>query len=319
MKDYKLIWNNLSHSFGDASFFVCCLTNEEEISENGKLTAAFLKEVLQITPEDRVLEIGCGVARIGKELAPSCGEWHGADISGNMIQYAAQRTQGMANVYLHELPESSLSIFPDNSFDCVYSSIVFMHLDKLEMFNYIREAYRVLAPGGRAYFDTLNILSPESWGEFLHLLDAFSPEVRPGHATQFSTPQEMEKFMTEAGFEQVVVDGSNPQLVVTLGHKAEQPGFVRPALALRPIEPKTAANDSNPEAAAPGGLRAIDLLITDLGASSLYARSLEETLAAKNKYIRTLERELRKYERARNTLPGKIAARVYKTFGRTKS
>lgn len=132
MKDYKSIWNNLSATSTGANVSVCCIDDEDDIRSNGKLTTQFLREVLNIKSTDRVLEIGCGVARIGRELAPYCGEWHGSDISGNMLAYAAERTESMTNVYLHELPEASLSIFPDNYFDCVYCTIVFMHLDKPE-------------------------------------------------------------------------------------------------------------------------------------------------------------------------------------------
>src|SRR5687768_2146574 len=115
-KDYKDIWNNLSTSFDQAAFYVCCLDDEDEIRKNGAITAKFLQSVLQIQPGDKVLEIGCGVARIGKELAPHCGEWHGVDISGNMIAHAKERTVGISNIYLQELPDNSLSMFPDDTF-----------------------------------------------------------------------------------------------------------------------------------------------------------------------------------------------------------
>jgi ubiquinone/menaquinone biosynthesis C-methylase UbiE len=177
--------------------------------------------VLRIQPTDKVLEIGCGVARIGRELAPHCEEWHGTDISGNMLTYAAERTTGLPNVYYHELPDNTLRIFEDDTFDAVYSSIVFMHLDKPDVFTYMKEAYRALKPGGRAYFDTYNLLAPEGWREFLNICEYFPPGTpRPGHVSQFSTPQEIQKFMDEAGYDWVRVDGeNNPQLVVTLGRK----------------------------------------------------------------------------------------------------
>lgn len=219
MKDYKSIWNNLSTNLEDATYYVFCGGDEDQIRSNGALTAAFLREVLRIDNSHKVLEIGCGVARIGRELAPSCGEWHGADISGNMIAHAAERTGDIPNIYLHELPDNTLSIFPDNHFDRVYSSIVFMHLDKMDMFTYIKEAHRVLRPGGRAYFDTYNILAPQAWQEFLKTLETFPPDKRPGHASQFSTPQELKKFMDEGGFDWVQIDDQSPALVVTLGRK----------------------------------------------------------------------------------------------------
>lgn len=246
MKDYKAIWDNLSESFLDASYHVCCVGDEDEIRSNGQITAAFLKEVLQIEPDDIVLEIGCGVARIGRELAPSCGEWHGADIAGNMIKYAAMRTQGLQNVFLYELPSNDLSIFPDDTFDCVYCTIVFMHLDKYDMFNYIREAQRVLVPGGRAYFDTYNILAPGAWQEFIKVLDSHPSGQRPGHVSQFSTPQEVGKFMEEAGFADVHIDGeNNSQLVVALGRKPQRPGFERRKLPVRPSSAPAAGEVEN--------------------------------------------------------------------------
>ena len=203
----------MSTDFNDAALAVCTIDDEAEIRRNGTLTAQFLKSVLQIETHHKVLEIGCGIARVGLELAPFCGEWHGADISGNMIKYARQRTAGVKNIFLHELPKTDLSLFGDKSFDAVYSTIVFMHLDKTDVFRYIREAYRVLKPGCIAYFDTFNLLAPEGWQVFLSLVSRFSSGCQPGHVSQFSTPQEMHKFVSEAGFSSVMVEDSSPALV----------------------------------------------------------------------------------------------------------
>lgn len=267
-KDYKDIWNNLSTNFNDAAFYVCCIDDEDEIRKNGATTSTFLQSVLRIEPADKVLEIGCGVARIGRELAPSCGEWHGVDISGNMIAHAKQRTEGMPNVHLHELPDNSLSIFPDDSFDCVYSSIVFMHLDKPDMFAYIREANRVLKPGGRAYFDTYNILAPEAWQEFLKIVDSFASGERPGHVSQFSNPPEIEKFMKEAGFENIEISDLSLQLVVALGRKSR----------------------SNRKPASSPSLEA------DLARARNYIANVEVELERKNAAIGELEVRLRERE-----------------------
>jgi ubiquinone/menaquinone biosynthesis C-methylase UbiE len=218
---YKETWDNLGQSYSSAAHHVCLTTDEQDIRANGALTADFMRSVLQIEPSHHVLEIGCGVARVGRELAPHCEEWHGTDISGNIIAHARKRTEDIPNIFLHELPENSLSIFPDNRFDAVYCTIVFMHIDKPDMFKYIRETYRVLKPGGRAYFDTFNLLAPEAWPIFLSLVDGFPGGVRPRYTSQFSTSQELEKFMQEAGFSEIKVDDQNPQLVVALGGKEE--------------------------------------------------------------------------------------------------
>ncbi len=311
MKDYKKIWDSLSTSFSDAAHFVGYQGDEEEIRANGTKTAEFLRDVLQIGPEDRVLEIGCGIGRIGRELAPHCGEWHGADISGNMISHARTRTEGIPNVYLHELPESSLDIFEDGYFDVVYSSIVFMHLDKIEMFRYIRDAYRILAPGGRAYFDTCNLLSPVAWQQFLEVVENYPSGKRPGHISQFSTPQELEKYMQEAGFDSIHVDGRNPQLVVALGRKPGQEGAVRPTSALRSVAPAGPADrhaDGQDNDDAPA--RQWKQLDDNLRAKNLYIAELEQTLEAKNSHIKTLERLVKKHQAAMSPLPVRVALRL---------
>jgi ubiquinone/menaquinone biosynthesis C-methylase UbiE len=160
MTDYKRVWNGLSGTLSDAGRNTCCLDREDQICQDGAASASFLREVLEITQCDHVLEIVCGIGRIGRELAPWCGQWHGANISGNMIAFARDRLRALPNVHLYELLRSDLGIFPDARFDRVYASIVFLHLDQLDVFTYVRESHRVVKPGGKVYFDAYNLLAP---------------------------------------------------------------------------------------------------------------------------------------------------------------
>lgn len=318
-KDYKQIWDDLSTTSDDAANFVGNLTDEEDIRRNGTQTAEFLRQVLRIQPTDRVLEIGCGIARIGREFAPYCAEWHGADISGNMLTYAAERTRGLPNVRLHELPASDLSIFVDDYFDVVYSSIVFMHLDKTEMFNYIRDAFRVLVPGGRAYFDTYNILAPEAWAQFRTIVDSFALSGKPGHMSQFSTPQEMGKFVQEAGFQDITIDWEDsPQLVVALAVKpGDRATSVRPASALRDAGTRPAGH-LTAEGKRPAWRGGLTDLAKNLEEKNRYIEELEKTLAAKNAHIERLERTVRQQESILSALPVRVAARLSRGARRKK-
>jgi SAM-dependent methyltransferase len=320
LKDYKQIWNELSATSDDAAYFVGFLSEEEDIRRNGALTAEYLRGVLQIKPGDRVLEIGCGIARIGRELAPYCGEWHGADISGNMIKHAAQRTEGVPNVHLHELPTSDLSLFEDGYFDSVYSSIVFMHLDKTEMFTYIRDAFRVLVPGGRAYFDTYNILAPEAWEQFMTIVKTFPSGAKPGHVSQFSTPQELNKFMQEAGFEGIIVDWEdNAQLVVTVGVKpGDKASAVRPTSPVREVEVAQPVDETPKEEHTLIPRRELDALVENVEQKNRYIEELERTLAAKDAHIERLERAVRKQESVLSALPVRVAARLSRGALKTK-
>lgn len=326
MKNYKAIWDNLSGTFADASFVVGYLGDEEEIRANGQHTAKFLTSVLQIERTDRVLEIGCGVARIGRELAPFCGEWHGSDISGKMIEYARGRTDDVPNIFLHELPETDLGIFNDGYFDCVYATIVFMHLDKIEVFNYMREALRVLAPGGRAYFDTYNIVAPEAWQEFLKIIEAFPLGQRPQHVSQFSSAPEMRKFMTEAGYTDIHVDDVNLQLVVAVGRKPAQEGFVHPTGALnQSVLERLAGRQRQQEAESSSASDVKQVQDTVLipydawatlnegvAAKDRYIVEVEGVLDEKNRYIAALEKRVRQQDRLLGKLPVRMAVRLSK-------
>jgi cyclopropane fatty-acyl-phospholipid synthase-like methyltransferase len=58
---------------------------EDEIRNSAAKPVRNLMEVAAITEQDDLLEIGCGIGRIGLEVAPRCRSWTGADVSANML------------------------------------------------------------------------------------------------------------------------------------------------------------------------------------------------------------------------------------------
>jgi hypothetical protein len=241
-----------------------------------------------------------------------------------MIKFARARTEDVPNIFLHELPGANLSIFNDGYFDCVYSTIVFMHLDKAEMFNYMRETYRVLAPGGRAYFDTYNIAAPEAWHDFMALIEAFPLGNRPEHISQFSSVPEMRKFMEAAGFDDIHLGDENPALVVALGQKPEQEDYERPATALNPETMTRMAAWKQQEAADMASHRGVAevrgaavmpyddwlALSENVASKDAYIEQIERGLADKNRHIAALERRISKQEKTLGALPVRAAVRL---------
>ncbi len=112
----------------------------------------------------KVLEIGCGIARLGKVMAPCVAEWHGLDISPNMLEFARKRCEGLNNVHFHEINDilDLRTCFENDTFDFVYATVVLMHLEKEDVLEYMRQAFRITKLNGRAYFDTWNIAHPDS-------------------------------------------------------------------------------------------------------------------------------------------------------------
>ena len=204
--DYKSVWNSLSGSKIDAYMVVAGHTDEEKFHEDAEDTLDTLRETVGIKPEDTFLEIGCGVGRVGRVLSPFVKEWIGCDVSANMLGLAGRRLLGLTNTRLQEISGYDLRPVADNSVDVVYTTVVFMHLEEWDRYNYVREAMRVLRPGGRFYCDNVDLASPRGWAVFEESL-RFPPGERPAQISKCSTQPELEAFLKHAGFADVRVAG----------------------------------------------------------------------------------------------------------------
>ena len=110
----------------------------------GEETLRFLQDSAGIGNDDIVLEIGCGIGRVGKVAAPLCRKWIGCDVASKMLSLTAERLKDLSNVELVEISGYNLSGSADASVDVVYCTVVFMHLEPWDRYNYVLEAFRVL-------------------------------------------------------------------------------------------------------------------------------------------------------------------------------
>lgn len=205
--DYKNVWNSLSKTKTDAYLVVSGYTDEDKFHADAEDTADILRQTVGVKPEDRILEIGCGVGRVGRVLSPFVKEWIGCDVSANMLRIAGRRLLGLPNIRLQEISGYDLQPIPDASVDVVYTTVVFMHLEEWDRYNYVLEAKRVLKPGGRFYCDNVDIASTTGWAVFEESRLNFSPRERPPQISKCSSQPELETFLKRAGFEQVRVAG----------------------------------------------------------------------------------------------------------------
>lgn len=201
--DYKGTWNSLAKTRADAFLYVGGSTNEAAVDSTASDTLGYLRATAGVSAEDDVLEIGCGVGRVGKILSPIVRSWTGCDCSGEMLRYAASRLTAFPNAKTVEISGHDLGQIEDASMDVVYSTVVFMHLDEWDRYNYVREAFRVLREGGRFWCDNINLLTDPGWELFETHRLSFLPEQRPTHIGKCSTPQELETYLTRAGFREV--------------------------------------------------------------------------------------------------------------------
>jgi len=213
-KSYKTFWDDKASTTKGALLAVDGSANEQVLQLTGAYSARQVETALDLHKSDRVLELGCGVGRIGHLLAPKVAHWEGADISANMIEVARARLAANANVGFTELKQSRLDALATASFDKAYSVAVFIHMDKEDFFLYLEEIARVLKPGGLLYFDTWNLASKVGWRRFQLEVDQHrraDPSQRKDVArNQFSTPEEVRLFLEHAGFEPLLMMSESP-------------------------------------------------------------------------------------------------------------
>jgi ubiquinone/menaquinone biosynthesis C-methylase UbiE len=215
---YKQVWNLQAHTEDGAKLGVAGYTDEERLRQTAEETRNMLIDCVGIRSDDRVLEIGAGVGRVGEVLAPLCKEWIGADVSENMLEHLRRRLKDLPNVRTVALSGYDLAPIASETLDLVYCTVVFMHLDEWDRFNYIREGYRVLKPGGRMLVDNFNLLSEEGWKLFQQHAE-IEPLKRAPHLSKSSTPQELHAYFTRAGFGEIQQQGGSGFWIITHGVK----------------------------------------------------------------------------------------------------
>jgi SAM-dependent methyltransferase len=214
-RQYAQVWDALAASPALARAAACGQESESALRRSAERPLKNLTELAGVRPQDDILEFGCGVARIGLEIAPRCYTWTGVDMSANMLTCAAERLQGLSNVRLVKLQQVGLDPLESNSFDLVYSTNMLAHLDEMDRWRYVQDAFRVLRPRGRLCIDNVDLESDEGWEAFARGADASQESERPPYSPRLSTAAELTTYALRAGFVQVQAHKRPPLVIVT--------------------------------------------------------------------------------------------------------
>ncbi|MDW8130726.1 MAG: class I SAM-dependent methyltransferase [Bryobacterales bacterium] len=249
-------WNRRARE--DAKYYVAFgrrgQDDEEFFASGRELAQTLAREFRRLPPGNprarRVLEIGCGLGRLMMHLAVHCGEIHGVDVSDEMVRLAREKLAGIPHAHVHVNSGADLAPFADDSFDFLYSYAVFQHIPSRQtVFCYLKEAWRVLKPGGVFRFQ-LNGL----------------PGMTEGADTWYGvsiSAEEIAWFARENDFQLLALEGAGTQYQwVTVRKRA--PGWFA---SLERTEPRassrilriTNAYSSEPVAAARGRFAAASL------------------------------------------------------------
>jgi arsenite methyltransferase len=164
-----------------------------------------VREALEPSPGDRILDVGCGpgyyVAEL-LEIVGAQGAVVGVDASADMLAIAERRCEGHDNAAFHRADATALPV-ADAAFDAAFSVQVLEYVEDATAA--LAEIHRALRPGGRAViwdvdWATLSIHSPDP-ARTARVLDAWDK-----HLTHPSLPRTLKPRLRAAGFEDVRVE-----------------------------------------------------------------------------------------------------------------
>ncbi|HVL88840.1 MAG TPA: class I SAM-dependent methyltransferase [Actinomycetota bacterium] len=127
--------------------------DEEQFWQTGEDEVARVLADAKCDGGEAAAEIGCGVGRLTRPLAKRFCHVHAFDVSPEMVAHAKRNLMSYPGVAASATSGDGTLPLPDASIDFVLSMQVFHHIpDRTITLRYIREAGRVLRPGGAIGF-----------------------------------------------------------------------------------------------------------------------------------------------------------------------
>jgi SAM-dependent methyltransferase len=162
-----------------------------------------------VDPSMRVVDLGCGVGRVLKPLSGLCREVVGIDWSMTMLKEAREYLRDVPNAALLHTEGESLHGVDSDSVDFLYSLLCLIHVDRRSAYRYMLEIQRVLRPGGLAFLQFHNILTPQGLDKFRRVLEAEYP-------LEFYTESELRWLLASVGLDTVCVHAIEEYLFITV-------------------------------------------------------------------------------------------------------
>jgi SAM-dependent methyltransferase len=201
-------------------------------TEHGELFAQQVIELGRLEPEDRVLDLGCGIGRIAVPLTAYLsekGSYEGLDIVPESIVWCQKEISArhpnfqfqIADVYNNQYNPSGTQKaseytfpFEGESFDLILLKSVFTHMLPDDVKNYLSEIARTLRKGGRALI-TFFLLTESS----LAALENGTAKRNFGYVFEFYRTESDQVLESAVAFDEVYIR----QLIASAGLRIEDP------------------------------------------------------------------------------------------------
>ncbi|HEX9994188.1 MAG TPA: class I SAM-dependent methyltransferase [Acidimicrobiales bacterium] len=188
-------------------------TDPEVFESSGKRQAEeVIRPLLRDGSVDVVLDLGCGIGRVARYVAPMCRQLWAVDASDEMLAHAARRLSGLGNVRVARCTGTTMPDVPDREVDVAYSVLTLQHLEREDAFLLLRELHRVVRPGGTVFLTFPNLLSATYLDCFVTY--ATTGEVANRARARLYTPQEVGAVLPAAGLTiERMVEGTEIEVV----------------------------------------------------------------------------------------------------------
>lgn len=123
--------------------------NEQKFWKTGEQDASRLFRF--IDNSSLVLDVGCGIGRVMRFIAPECREITGIDTSSLILRRAKRELGNLKNCHFYRHDFKTFNASPNDSFDLIYSFFTLQHMEKEDAYLCLRRMQRFLKPGGRMY------------------------------------------------------------------------------------------------------------------------------------------------------------------------
>jgi tocopherol O-methyltransferase len=199
--DYSLVWGLQDHLCMHYGYWE---EDTKSLAEAVTRLNAKLAEYGRITAEDHVLDAGCGVGGSAIYLARHVGcRVHGITLSERQVETCRANAAGHGVESLAHFDRRNYLAtgLPDGSFDVVWAvESVCYAFDKAD---FLREAYRLLRPGGRLVLaDFFSVPMDGRSRRDQRLMEKWT---RSWAIREYAVSEEFERQMVEAGFGDVEV------------------------------------------------------------------------------------------------------------------